>query len=151
MTGWMKPFALAVGLFYSVCAMAAGNANLTEIANKALVVEFYEAVIFERDLTNIDQYIGDTYIQHNPHLKDGKDALAALIGSLPKPNQPVGEIVRVIAEADLVVLHVKYFGWPSPEGGAVIDIFRVDNGKIVEHWDVVQAIPAQSANENSMF
>jgi predicted SnoaL-like aldol condensation-catalyzing enzyme len=120
-------------------------------ANKALVVDFYRQVLLARNADAIDQFIGDTYIQHNPHLPDGKAALRALIQKLPKPIDPVGEIVRVIAEGDLVVLHVNYHTWPGPQGGAVVDIFRVAEGKIVEHWDVVQAVPAQSANDNTMF
>lgn len=65
--------------------------------------------------------------------------------------EPFGEIVRVIGEGDLVVLHIKNYNWPGKNGGAVVDIFRVENGKIVEHWDVVQAIPDNPANDNTMF
>ncbi|MBB3169663.1 nuclear transport factor 2 family protein [Simiduia aestuariiviva] len=144
---------LALFAFSSAGAIANSKpASLdAALANKALVVDFYQQVLFERNADAIDQFIGDTYIQHNPNLPDGKAALKALIKALPKPDKAVGKIVRAIAEGDLVVLHVNYYGWPGPQGGAVVDIFRVADHKIVEHWDVVQAVPAQSANDNTMF
>ena len=120
-------------------------------SNKKLVTEFYKEVLFYGKSNAIDKYIGDKYIQHNPKVADGKEALRALINSFPPRTKPSGEIVRVIAENDLVVLHVKSYNWPGPNGGAIVDIFRVEDGKIVEHWDVIQAIPEKSANNNTMF
>ncbi len=123
-------------------------------ANKKLVVDFYTDILFENKLDKIDQYIGDVYIQHNPNVADGKQALLDLLNSFPAPEpggQPFGEIVRVIAEGDLVVLHIKNYSWPGPNGGAVVDIFRVKDNLIVEHWDVIQAIPDTAANDNTMF
>ena len=123
-------------------------------ANKKLVVDFYTEILFENKLEKIDQYIGDIYIQHNPNVADGKQALVDLLKSFPEPeadSEPFGEIIRVIAEDDLVVLHIKNYAWPGPNGGAVMYIFRVKNNMIVEHWDVIQAIPDTAANDNSMF
>lgn len=123
-------------------------------ANKKLVVDFYTEILFQQKLDKIDHYIGDIYIQHNPNVADGKQALLDLLRSFPAPepgNKPFGEIVRVIAEDDLVVLHVKNYSWPGPNGGAVVDIFRVKDNLIVEHWDVIQAIPDTAANDNTMF
>lgn len=122
--------------------------------NKQLVIDFYNEVLFKGDYTAIDKYIGDIYIQHNPGVADGKEALRELIrsfGAAPGEAEPFGEIVRVIAEDDLVVLHIRNYHWPAPNGGAVVDIFRVEQGLIVEHWDVIQAIPTESANSNGMF
>jgi len=123
-------------------------------ANKALTIEFYTEVILKGNAEAIDDYIGDTYIQHNPRVADGKAALKELVSGFPKAtddsNLP-GEIVRAIAEDNLVVLHVKHHSWPGPNGGAFVDIFRVEDGLIVEHWDVIQAIPDTSANQNTMF
>jgi len=122
--------------------------------NKQLVTEFYQEVLLGGKYQVLDKYIGNTYIQHNPHLPNGKEALRGFLKSLPaRPEKagPSGEIVRVIAEGDLVVLHVNTYDWPTPNGGAIIDIFKVKEGKIVEHWDVIQGIPETSANNNSMF
>ena len=122
--------------------------------NKKLVSGFYTEVLLNGNSKAIDRYIGDEYTQHNPNLADGKEALRGLVESFPPRAEnagPAGEIVRIIAEGDLVVLHVRNYGWPQPNGGAIVDIFRVKDGKIVEHWDVVQAVPETSANENTMF
>ena len=119
--------------------------------NKKLVVDFYKDVIFHGKSETLDKYIGDKYIQHNPTVADGKEGLRNLLKHIPRSDEPSGEIVRVIAEGDLVVLHVKSYHWPAPNGGAIMDIFRVEKGKIVEHWDVIQGIPSSSANDNTMF
>ena len=126
-------------------------ANETLEDNKKLVVDFYNEVIFRGNPDPVDKYIGDKYIQHNPTVADGKEGLLNLLNNMQKSDEPSGEIVRVVAEGDLVVLHVKSYHWPGPNGGAIIDIFRVEEGKIVEHWDVIQAIPSEPANSNTMF
>lgn len=142
-------------LLLTASSIAHASTNESVIAsNKKLVVDFYQQVLLQGDASVIDKYIGDVYIQHNPNLPNGKEALRGLINSFPvkkADDKPNGEIIRVIAEGDLVVLHVKNYSWPQPLGGAIIDIFRVENNNIVEHWDVVQAIPKQSANSNTMF
>ena len=123
-------------------------------ANKALVMQFYNEVILQAGHADLDRYIGDTYIQHNPNLADGKEALRALLQRInPTTDKiaPSGEIVRAVAEGDLVVLHVNHYSWPAKNGGAIVDIFRVQEGMIVEHWDVIQAVPDTSANDNTMF
>ncbi len=149
---FMKSLFLTITLML-ICNTVMADTEALE-SNKKLVVDFYTAVLFHGRADAIDQYIGDVYIQHNPNVADGKEALRQLIESFPpreKDAPPSGEIVRVVAEDDLVVLHVKNYSWPSPNGGAIVDIFRVENNKIVEHWDVVQAIPESSKNNNTMF
>jgi len=123
-------------------------------ANKQLVKDFYKDIIILRNTELIDQYIGDTYIQHNPGIADGKQALVKAIKSWGPASDTAAEdteIVRAIAEDDLVVLHVHMKAWRKPRGTALMDIFRVEDGKIVEHWDVIQAVPKAKANSNTMF
>lgn len=100
----------------------------------------------------IEKYAGEVYIQHNPHVVDGKQGFIDYFEKLAAdyPGKRV-TFKRAIAENDLVVLHT-YQEWPGDEQWASIDIFRCDDdGKVVEHWDVLQKIPPTSVNDNTMF
>jgi predicted SnoaL-like aldol condensation-catalyzing enzyme len=136
-------------LTLSSLSFSASETSIDE--NKKLVVEFYENILFKGQFDKIDQYIGKVYIQHNPGVADGKQALLDMLKSFGPVKDTPGEIIRVVAENDLVVLHVKYYNFPTKRGSSVIDIFRIENGLIVEHWDTMQAVPEKSANSNSMF
>jgi predicted SnoaL-like aldol condensation-catalyzing enzyme len=121
-------------------------------ANKALVVAFYDAAINQKDFDAASQYLGPQYVQHNPTAQDGAEGLKGFIAFLKErfPNQK-GEVKRVMAEGDLVMLHVHSTRGDDTPGRAIVDIFRVADGKVVEHWDVIQDIPATPANSNGMF
>ena len=120
--------------------------------NKKAVQEFYDFVINKKDFASARKYMGDRYKQHNPLVADGPEGLKAFIAFL-KTNFPEArsEIKRAFADGDYVILHVHSIRPPNMRGRAIIEIFRLENGKIDEHWDVIQEIPEESANPNGMF
>ena len=120
-----------------------------EESNKQIVISFYNDVLFGRNSEAVSKYISDEYIQHNPSVPDGENALKDFINNVPSTTP--GEIVRVLADGDLVALHVKRFSPGGDKNRVIVDIFKVENSMIVEHWDVIQAIPDHSINGHAMY
>ncbi|MBD3848851.1 nuclear transport factor 2 family protein [Bosea sp. SSUT16] len=123
-----------------------------EEANKATSIAFYEAALNEHNFEKALQYIGPTYTQHNPNASDDIAGFAGFLAFL-RENHPLsrGIIKRIWADGDYVILHVLERRHPDDRGDAVVDIFRLDAGKIVEHWDVTQPIPETLAHANGMI
>ncbi|WP_203691113.1 nuclear transport factor 2 family protein [Streptomyces sp. SID12488] len=120
--------------------------------NKKLVTKAFDRLIVDKDLSALDTYWGTEYHQHNPNIADGVAGAREGLGGYFRafPELAVSR-KRVVAEGDLVAVHSHYVNAPGERGQAVVDLFRVRGGKIVEHWDVLQDVPATSANDNTMF
>ena len=127
--------------------------NIALDTNRKTGMAFYD-MMFNQCLPReaIEQFTGETYIQHNPHVGDGKEAFIAYFEKMARdyPGKKV-EFIRSVAEGNLVVLHCRQT-WPGLPDYAGIDIFRLDDaGKVVEHWDVLQTVPDEMAHANGMF
>jgi predicted SnoaL-like aldol condensation-catalyzing enzyme len=122
--------------------------------NKRMVIAFYEKALNEHDAeTAFRLYGGLSYKQHTPVIEDGQQGLTKFVSWLrdQRPNAHA-TIKRVFADGDFVLMHVHWMGLSDSERGeAVVDIFRLEGGKVVEHWDVIQPIPETAANNNTMF
>ena len=132
-------------------AKADANQLAAVAANRKLVVDFYRTVFIEkRVIEGFERYVAPGYVQHNPALASGRDAAVKFL-TKAVTRDSISDIKRVIAEGDLVVLHVHSRANSQDRGRAVVDIFRVADGKIIEHWDVIQPVPAKAENPNTMF
>jgi len=121
-------------------------------ANKKTVIALYNAALNEKNFEKARQYLGDKYTQHNPVAADGPEGLKGFIEFLKaKFPDNKSDIKRVFADGDYVIVHVHAVRTPGDRGNAIIDIFRLEKGKVVEHWDAVQPIPEKAANNNGMF
>jgi len=140
----------AAVIAFAPAAFAADAKQIEE--NKKTVTAFYDAAINQKDFEAAAKFIGPRYVQHNPRAADGPEGLKAFLGVLREKFPDYhSEIKRVFADGDYVILHVHNVPMPGARGAAIVDIFKLEGGKIVEHWDVRQEIPEQSANSNTMF
>ena len=141
----------ALALLAATPAARAADAKQME-ENKKTIAAFYDAALNQKDFEKASQYLGSRYTQHNPGAADGPEGLKAFLAFLREksPNNH-SEIKRIFADGDYVIVHVHAVREPGTRGNAIIDIFKLENGKVVEHWDVVQPIPETAQNTNGMF
>ncbi len=128
--------------------------------NKAVVLRYMQEVINEQRLDVLDEVMAEDWVAHNPGEPNGRESLKAFLGGMMRRMPDVhADVKRVVAEGDLVVTHTHYTtakehrgnDW-APGSGAVADIFRLENGKIAEHWDITQfGVPSESVSGNTMF
>ena len=140
MNKYLLTSAMITSLLLSRSA-SAGN-DSTDEANKSLVKKAMTELFVNRDVSAVKRYWGNPYLQHNPNIADGADDLPKVINSLPATfkYEPGVEV----ADGDMIMIHGRYTGW-GPKPLVAVDIFRVKDGKLVEHWDVMQEeVPASA-------
>ncbi len=146
--------ALAASLVVAACeAQNGGEETSLQQANKEKALYCMDLLFNQHELEQAKtECFGETYIQHNPAAPDGADALMAFLGPFFEANPDLRiDIKRSAAEGDLVWIHYNNKPTPDGLGLAVVDILRMEDGKFVEHWDVVQPVPEEAANDNTMF
>lgn len=126
--------------------------RVSTAASKRVASALFTEVAFDKDVTAFDRYVTGPYYQHNPQSPNGADAAKAFFAATFAANPGFSvSVKRVIAEGDYVAFHSHYKFSADDPGFAILDLYRIRGGKVVEHWDVIQAVPATSANDNTMF
>lgn len=126
--------------------------NAQEEANLALVLEMYHKVLIAMDSRAVDDYIAPDYVQHSSLAEPGVEALKAFLDKVRAESPDARQTIhRTLVDGDMVAVHVHVERFPGDPGLAVVDIFRVADGMIAEHWDVLQEVPANPVNPHSMF
>jgi predicted SnoaL-like aldol condensation-catalyzing enzyme len=121
-------------------------------ANKRTVLAFYDSALNRSNFDEAAAYFGPHYIQHNPMIKDGIEGFSSFLQDLKTQFPGLrSDVKRIFADGDFVIIHVHARRRPDELGLAIVDIFRLEQGKIVEHWDVRQPITENAANANGMF
>jgi predicted SnoaL-like aldol condensation-catalyzing enzyme len=151
-------------LLLLACALSACATNgptaraLRAQQNTAVVLAFLDTAFNKHEVEQAFKlYVGPYYRQHNPHVADGIEAAITSLTHLTREVYPElrEEVKRTVSQGDLVAVHAHFTHTAAERAGsggeAVVDIFRLEHGKIVEHWDVVEAVPGESANDNTMF
>lgn len=144
--------AFGLGVAAAAAATPAHAADDVREAHKRNVLAFYDAALNQKNIDEAATYFGPQFINHNPRSKDGIDGFRSLMQDLKKQFSGTrADVKRVFADGDFVILHAHVKLQPEELGLAIVEIFRLEHGKIVEHWDVRQPIPETAANTNGMF
>ncbi|MGE8134739.1 nuclear transport factor 2 family protein [Novosphingobium subterraneum] len=120
--------------------------------NRRIVEDFARMFYVERDVRQaFETYVAPDYIQHNPGVPDGREAAIALLQPMFSDRNRSFEVRKILVDGDFAAIHIFARPDPAARGAAVADFYRLKDGKIVEHWDVIQPIPEKSANAHPMF
>ena len=120
--------------------------------NKDIILKVYEEIFNGHNLAVCSKYIKEDYIQHNPVVENGITGFEKFFNKMFTRTPDFHfDIKHLIAEGDYVVVHGHATTGKTGRGGAVVDIYRLENGKLAEHWDVLQQVPETTANGNTMF
>ncbi|HMT43082.1 MAG TPA: nuclear transport factor 2 family protein [Chakrabartia sp.] len=120
--------------------------------NRKLVTDFARIFYTEKDVKRaFETYVVPDYIQHNPGIADGRDAAVKALEPMFSAPGAKFEVKRILVDGDMAMIHLFGQGDPKTPGAAVADLYRLKDGKIVEHWDILQPMPATSANPHPMF
>lgn len=123
-----------------------------ERANLDRVLAMYRAVLIAMDPEQVDRHLPAHYLQHSSLAQPGREALKAFLARVREESPDARQTIhRSFVDGDHVIVHVHVERWPGDPGLAVVDIFRCEDGEIVEHWDVIQEVPAEPVNPHSMF
>lgn len=147
-------FVAGVGMCEEINKSANESAELREEQNKVIILRVYDEAFGQGKTEIINELFSEDYIQHNPMVPNGPEGLIGYIEMLKSMDPaPVITVKHILADGDLVAVHWHSSTTPENEssGQAGFDLYRLDNGTIVEHWDVIQDVPAKTASGNSMF
>ena len=151
----MQPrFALIATVLSAALACATpAVAGISKKPNAQKAIAFLDMVFNQKKVKEgFDKYVGDKYIQHNPIAADGKEAAVEVLGKFMQMVPTWSYTFKhAYVDGDIAIVHSLVKAKPEDRGNAVVDIFRFEKGKVVEHWDVIQPIPEKSANNNTMF
>ena len=143
--------AVALTLLLNGCT-ALGSECSAPQANRKLVSDFVRVFYQDRDVRRaFEQYVAPDYVQHNPNIADGREAAIAALTPLFSRKDVELQVRRVIVDGDIAVVLISARDPSTPRGSAVADIFRLSNGRIVEHWDILQAVPEHPVNPHPLF
>lgn len=143
---------LALACLCAASSAMAQPAQASAEQNRKLVVAFYNDFFNKHEVDRASTVVAQDYKQHNPQVADGKKPFVTFFTQYFAKNPGArSRILRTAVDGDLVWMHNHSTSGPGDRGRAIVNIFRVQGGKIVEHWDVIQAVPERAANGNSMF
>ncbi len=150
----MVRLSVAATTFTVLAAISCARATSLEQleTNKKTVAAFEQAALNEKDFDAASKFLGPRYTQHNPNAADGPEGLKGFIAFLKDkfPNNH-SETKHIFADGDYVIVHDHAVREPGTRGNAIVNIYKLEDGKVVEHWDVIQPIPEKAANDNGMF
>jgi len=144
-----------IGVLAAVSLLAGCNSPTPEADgpdNREIVTEFARLFYSERKVPEaFEIYVAEDYIQHNPGIEDGRAAAVAALDPMFREPGRRFEIKRILVDGDMAVIHVHAIPGPGARGASVFDLYRLVDGKIVEHWDAIQPVPSESRNDHPMF